>query len=307
MQTKRFAEYDLSRMMLGTVQFGMPYGIANTAGQPDYRQVREIIAAAIEGGVNCFDTAAAYGSSEEVLGRALRELDVLDEVVVVTKVQHLGSSDRADAATAERLIEQSVEASRRRLGLDCLPVVLFHREADAEYMDVLLSLRERGRLRHAGVSCGNEPGGAVRLAAQPGVEALQIPANVLDRRHQRSSAFEAASSHGTAAFVRSVFLQGLLLMPEDRIPEGLREVIPARRQLDRIRRRAGLSAPELAIRYMLSQGGVTCVLTGVESVGQVRDNIAIFERGPLGPETLRAVEAVEPDLPEEVLTPSMWQ
>jgi aryl-alcohol dehydrogenase-like predicted oxidoreductase len=307
MQTKRFGEYDLSRMMLGTVQFGMPYGIANTDGQPDYRQVLGIVEAAIEGGVNCFDTAAAYGSSEEVLGRALRELDVLEEVMVVTKVQHLSREDRADAATAKRLIVQSVEASRRRLGMDSLPVVLFHKEADAEYMDVLLSLKERGWLRHAGVSCGNEPGGAVRLAQQPGVEALQVPANLLDRRHQQSGALEAASSHGTAAFVRSVFLQGLLLMPEDRIPDGLREVVPVRRQLDRISRRAGLSAPELAIRYMLSQDGVTCVLTGVESAEQVRDNIAIFGHGPLEADILRAVKVAVPDLPEKVITPSMWQ
>ena len=56
-----------SRLMLGTVQFGLSYGVANRVGQPDYQDVVEIVAAALEGGVNAFDTAAAYGTSEEVL------------------------------------------------------------------------------------------------------------------------------------------------------------------------------------------------------------------------------------------------
>jgi aryl-alcohol dehydrogenase-like predicted oxidoreductase len=306
MQTRIFAEYELSRMMLGTVQFGLPYGIANTRGQPDYRGVLEILETAIEGGVNCFDTAAAYGSSEDVLGRALRELGVLEDVVVVTKVQHLSPEERADDATARRIIEQSVEASRRRLGIDRLPLVLFHREADAKHLGVLESLKEKGWLRHGGVSCGNRPGGAVRFARVPEVEALQIPANLLDRRHQRSGALEVAAANDVAVFVRSVFLQGLLLMPEDRIPEHLVDVISVRRGLDEIRTEAGLSPPELAIRYMLSQPGVTCVLTGVESVEQARENIRIFERGALDADTMRAVEEVEPNLPEKVVTPSMW-
>ena len=59
----------LSRLMLGTVQFGQPYGVANRTGQPTATEVREIVAAAIDGGVNCFDTAAAYGTSEQVLGQ----------------------------------------------------------------------------------------------------------------------------------------------------------------------------------------------------------------------------------------------
>ena len=63
-----------SKMMLGTVQFGLNYGIANTAGKPSYETARDIIKAAYENGVNCLDTAAGYGDSEEVLGRALTEI-----------------------------------------------------------------------------------------------------------------------------------------------------------------------------------------------------------------------------------------
>lgn len=306
MQTRPFAQYNLSRLMLGTVQFGLPYGVANRTGQPDLREVKEIIAVAVEGGVNCFDTAAAYGSSEEVLGRALHELQLTDRVVVITKVKALTSGETASPALAAKAIEQSVETSRQRLRLDCLPVVLFHRESDAQYLYVLEDLKSKGLLRHAGVSCDNTPGPALEFARSVYTSALQIPANVLDGRHQASGVFEEAATRGVAIFIRSVYLQGLLVMPEASVPSALRDVIPVRRRLEAIASEAGLSLAELAVRAMLSREGVTCVLTGVETVAQIRENIALFNRGPLSADLVSAVDAAVPTLPETLLTPGLW-
>ncbi len=234
-------DYRLSRLMLGTVQFGMPYGVANRTGQPTYDEVLAMVAAAVEGGVNCFDTAAAYGTSEEVLGRALHALGIADRVVVVTKVRPLTGAELADRVLASRAIEQSVADSRRRLQLDCLPVVLFHREADADSPRTCSQrLQAKGWLRYAGVSCDNRPGLATTFVAAGNMSALQLPANVLDRRHQRSGVFQEAASRGVAVFVRSVYLQGLLLMSEDDIPPALRGVIPVRRHLAAIASAAGM-------------------------------------------------------------------
>jgi aryl-alcohol dehydrogenase-like predicted oxidoreductase len=306
MEKIRFAEYNLSRLMLGTVQFGLPYGVANRAGQPDYDEVLAIVATAVDGGVNAFDTGASYGSSEEVLGRVLHELGVADRVVVITKIRALTPGESADAAAAARAIEESVANSRRRLRLDCLPVVLFHREADAVHLDVLERLKARGWLRQAGVSCDNVPGPAARFAGEPAVSALQIPANILDRRHLRAGSFTAAAARGVAVFVRSVYLQGLLLMPENEIPPALQAVVPARRALTAVAASAGMTLAELAVRYMLGQTGVTSVITGVETVAQVRENIALFSRSPLTTDLLAAVDAVVPDLPDALLTPFLW-
>jgi aryl-alcohol dehydrogenase-like predicted oxidoreductase len=306
METKRFAGYDLSRMMLGTVQFGMPYGVANRTGQPTYRDVLDMITAAVDGGVNCFDTAAAYGTSEEVLGRALRELKLLDRVIVVTKVRVLSPEVLADAARTAEAIEQSVAESRQRLGLECLPIVLFHRETDGVHLGVLERLKARGWLKHAGVSCDNRPGLARDLVAGGRAAALQLPGNVLDRRHQATGVFREAAARGVAVFIRSVYLQGLLLMPEDVIPAALQEVVPVRRRLAAIAREGGMTLAELALRYMLAQEGVTCVLTGVETVAQVRENVALFERGPLSAGMVKTVDAAVTALPELVLTPGQW-
>lgn len=299
-------EYQLSRLMLGTVQFGMPYGVGNQTGQPNYEDVKAILSVALEGGVNCFDTAAAYGSSEEVLGRALRELSAPDELVVVTKVRVLKPEELADPGLAARAIETSVADSRRKLQLDCLPVVLFHREGDAGYLPELQKLKERGWIKHYGVSCDNRPGSAAEIVKAGQASALQIPGNMLDPRHARSGIFQEAEAEGVAVFLRSVYLQGLLAMPEEKIPVALAAVLPVRRALAQLAAESGMQLHELALRYMLSQTGITCILTGVETVDQIRENIRLFARGPLDDDLLARVEEVIPDLPEEIITPSLW-
>lgn len=296
----------VSRVTLGTVQFGLPYGVANRTGQPDERTVTEIVAAALEGGVTCFDTAAIYGTSEEVLGRVLHGLGVAERVTVVTKVRPLAADESGSPSLALRAIEASVAESRCRLDLDCLPLVLFHREADAVHLDALVALRDRGWLRAVGVSCDNAPGPAARFAAHADVAALQLPANVLDPRHHHGGSFAAAAARGVAVFVRSVYLQGLLLMPEQEIPTALVSVIPVRRALAAIAAEAGMSLAELAVRCMLGVPGVTSLVIGVDTLAHLRENLAFVGRGPLDTVLAAAVVAAVPALPDTVLSPPLW-
>jgi len=304
--TALFADNEVSTLMLGTAQFGLPYGVANRTGQPDYATARAIVVTALEGGVNAFDTAPGYGTSEEVLGRVLHELGVADRVVVVTKIRPLIPAERVDADAAARAIAESVDTSRQRLRLDCLPAVIFHREADAIHLPQLEALKAKGWLRHAGVSCDNRPGPASDFAKIPGVDALQLPANILDHRHLRAGSIAAAATNGVAVFLRGTYLQGLLLMPEKKIPHALQGIVPVRRAVEAIASDAGMSMAELALRYLLGQPGVTSVLTGVERVSQIRENLALLNRGPLTTDVMAAIAAAVPDLPETLLTPSLW-
>jgi aryl-alcohol dehydrogenase-like predicted oxidoreductase len=299
--------FPISPLTLGTVQFGLAYGVANAGGRPAFREVIEILGTAIEGGITLLDTAAAYGESEEVIGRALRELAAHDRLRVITKVPPLSDAEFADPSAARRVIVDSVAGSRRKLGLDCLPLVMFHRERDAKYLDALLELGERGWLHGAGVSCNAAPAAAVEFAANSGISALQIPCNMLDPRYRQSGALECAAANAMAVFVRSIYLQGLLLMPEDRIPLLLEEVIPARRALERVLAAHGLTMASAALRYILSLEGVSSIVTGVDTPAQLRENLALAAQGPLPPETMAAIEAAVPALPELILTPPLWE
>ncbi len=302
--TERFGRR-LSKLMLGTVQFGLDYGIANRRGQPTYGEVLDIIACAHQGGVNCLDTAAAYGTSEEVIGKALRELGIRDEMTVVTKVCHLKEDRFSARRVREATVEKSVRTSCERLGLETLPVCLFHHEVPPDFFGALLKMRKKGLVAHVGASMVL-PENGVRCLAETPAEALQVPFNLMDARFQRAGGFAAVHARGTALFTRSVYLQGLVVMPEEAIIPELRQVVPVRRRLAALAAEAGMELAELALRYVLGTQGVTSVLVGVDTVGQMRENIALFDKGPLPDDLQEAVRKAVPPLPESLLNPANW-
>ncbi|MSU47281.1 MAG: aldo/keto reductase [Lacunisphaera sp.] len=304
MQTARFADLELSTLILGTVQFGLNYGIANKSGQPSYRTVLDILAAAHEGGVNCFDTAVIYGNSEEVLGKALAELGLKDKFIAITKVRHM-DDDFSSSQAADEFVEESVTGSLRRLGLDVLPICLFHAEGNFRYVESLLKLKDKGLVRHIGSSV-NTPEATASIIASGCAEALQIPTSILDHRFTRGGIFRDAKQHGIAIFVRSVYLQGLALMAEEEIPEDIGAVIPVRRKLQELASEAGMVMEELAARYVLSLPGFTCAVVGIETVQQVRHNTSLFAKKPLEPALVQAIEEIVTDLPDNILKPGMW-
>jgi aryl-alcohol dehydrogenase-like predicted oxidoreductase len=305
METRRFKDLDLSVLTLGTVQFGLPYGIANRTGQPPYAEVLAILEAARDGGVRCLDTAAVYGTSEEVLGRALAELGLRDSMIVATKVTQL-ADEGIGAREADALVEESVTRSLRNLRLDVLPICLFHLEGNfLRYADSLLRLKDKGLVRYVGSSVGF-PAPALEILGSGKAEAIQMPTSILDHRFLRRGVPDLAARQGAALFVRSIYLQGLLLMKEEDIMPELSAVIPVIRALRGIAAEAGIGIAALAVRYMLSLPGVTSLVVGVDTAAQMRENVAVFGAGPL-PADLRArVEQAVPDLPESILFPGNW-
>lgn len=296
-----------SGVVLGTAQLGGLYGVANRSGVPDAASARALIEAAWEAGITTFDTAAAYGGSEAALGRALRELGIADEAVVITKVRPLSPEEAASASSSRAAIRASVTRSSELLGLPRIPVLMMHREVDAQRVDLAAELVAEGLCDHVGVSTSNEPGPAAEFAKNPCIDALQVPLNVLDPRHRVAGTFSASAEHDVTVFVRSVFLQGLLLMPERNIHPLLRGIVPARRALQAVADDTGLSLAQLALRYVLTQPGDVRVVIGAEAPEQIRENLELYGTGEgLAPETMAAVADAVGDLPHFLITPNDW-
>lgn len=294
---------NLPKITLGTAQFGQDYGIANRSGQPSYECARDIIACAYEGGVNCLDTAALYGESEEVLGRALSELGIGDGVTVVTKVTAI--PEGLSPKDADAFVEQSVTRSLKRLRLETLPICLLHRDENINYLDSLLRLRDAGLVRHVGASVMT-PECARRVVENDGIEALQIPTNILDRRFMEYGLTRPTSDKSIALFVRSIYLQGLILMPVESVPVQLAEVKPVIATLTSLAGEAGMTLAEMAMRYVMSLDGVTSVIVGVETVEQMRKNLAVSSKGPLDADLMARIEAAVPWMPDHVVMPTLW-
>jgi aryl-alcohol dehydrogenase-like predicted oxidoreductase len=275
-----------SKLMLGTVQFGMNYGVANTTGKPSFEAVKTILKAAYDGGVTALDTAPEYGDSEEVIGRALDELGLAGCFRIVTKIPKL-----PEGRDAEKFIAESLENSLRRLRIERVDAALLHAEEDFIYLDALKSMVGRGLTAAAGVSLNT----AAHRADGDAADCLQVPASLLDRR------FDGCFGKGRHVFVRGAYLQGMLLMPEEKV--FITEVLARRRELEKL----GLPMAELALRYLFSKPEPKSILTGVETVAQLEENIRIAALPPLDDDDLRAVDAIAfPEIPEMCVSPYFW-
>jgi len=189
------------------VQFGLPYGIANRGCQTSPDEVTAILAAAKLHGLDSLDTAIGYGDSEAILGRA-----GVTEWRIVTKLP--GLEDETDVAG---WVEQKIAASLARLRVKKLHGVLLHRPSDLlrrcgdSLFEALLALKRSGAADKIGLSIYG-PEELDQLESFP-FDLVQSPLNVLDRRLIESGWMQRLKDRGVEVHARSIFLQGLLLMP----------------------------------------------------------------------------------------------
>jgi len=197
-----------AELILGTVQFGLRYGIAGRDEAVPEDEVRSILAVAVAGGIRTLDTAPVYGDIEQRLDRLCDGLPLS----VISKIAPVP----LNAPSAIEAVRASVAQSRARLGAR-LSTVLFHAADDLLRPDAEALWRaatdEAGDVR-VGVSV-YDPATLAVLRARHGVSVAQIPASPLDQRLRMSGL--AAPLAGIEVHARSVFLQGLLLMRPDEV------------------------------------------------------------------------------------------
>lgn len=286
-----------SKLVLGTVQFGLNYGIANTDGKPSAERVRQILQKAYDRGIRTLDTAATYGESETVLGNELATLGLPDKMKIVSKVPPL--PENCTDTDAEKFIMDSIEKSLTNLKINQLDAVLFHNENNLKYIKILRKAKDAGLTRSIGASLDSiVPENAYEC------EAVQVPGNILDRRFLEF--MRKAHKNGTKIYDRSVYLQGLLLMPEERIPEPLKEVVEYRRKLENLAKEINITPAELYVRYLFSIPEIDGVLTGVDTVEQLEYNCNTAEAGALSEDVKAKIFSIIPALPEYIIRPAVW-
>lgn len=297
-------EERISNFVLGTAQLGMDYGIANVQGQPSEEAACKIIGEALKYGVNCFDTAQAYGNSEVVLGKALKRCGADSNIKIVSKL-----SPKLQPTDSEA-VKQSIEASRRNLGVHQLWCLMLHR---ADWLDswnkglgqTLCSSRQAGEVKYLGVSVYT-PDEARRALEHADIQVVQVPCNLWDQRMLQEGIFDLARKKDKLCFVRSVYLQGLLLLS----PEDVAEKLPAAEKVSRkwfeLVGKSDQSPQQLSIRFELSLN--VPLVIGVENVQQLDEDARLFQQAPLPADVSEGIRSqLSPFLSDETVDPSLWQ
>lgn len=305
-----------SRLTLGTVQLGLPYGIANKNGKPDETTASTILDAAVAGGITSFDTANTYGNAEQVLSDYFEHRPQRQPRPLIVTKMHL----RADAGTTpeevERMMYANAASSLGNLRLTKLPVLMLH---NPEVLDtheetvtrVAKQLVKEGLVERMGVSLRvytHAQFDELWQTVQDDVyEAVQVPINILDTRLLAYRGLQRLDQAGKLVFARSVFLQGLLFMEDRELPNHLRDAAAPLSVLRAVAAREGMTVAQLAFSFVRDLPEIDSLVFGAETPGQVRDNLRLFH-GPAISEAARAeILASFADMPEHIVNPAVWE
>lgn len=252
------------RLGLGTVQFGLDYGITNATGKVSQREAQLILEHAREKGARILDTAALYGDSEAVLG----EIACDKHFDIVTKTPKFGGC--GTAAEAADMLQDGFVTSLRKLRAPTVYALLVHDVNDllGPFGDALwkrmVALRDQGLVRRIGMSTyeGHE---IDTVLARYEPDLVQLPLNAIDLRLVHGGQLERLARRNIEVHVRSVFLQGLLLQPPSELRGKfaiLRESITG---LHECFTSAGLSVMEGLIGSVFTHPEVDRIIVGATS------------------------------------------
>ena len=287
----------VSRLCLGCMTYGEPAQGAHPWTLPEEAS-RPQIRAAIEAGINFFDTANIYsnGSSEEILGRALRDFAQRDEIVLATKLRYGWRKGPNTQGLSRKVILAEIDASLRRLGTDYVDLLQIHRWDAAtpieETMEALHDVVKAGKARYIGASsmCAWQFAKAQAVAQQQGwtrFVSMQPELNLLYREEEREM-LPLCLDQGVGVIPWSPLARGRLARPWGEVTQRQdndvfgktlfahsedndREVAAALAQVAAAR---GVARAQVALAWVLAQPGVTAPIVGVAKPEQLHDAVA---------------------------------
>jgi len=285
----------VNRLALGTVQFGLPYGIANQAGQVTRTEAKAMLQLAVNNGIDTLDTAIAYGESETCLG----EVGTQDFKLVTKLALPDGCAD------VRGWVQEQVAGSLTRLGVRAVYGLLLHRSEQLlgsngkAFYQALQELKDSGQVQKVGVSIYS-PSELEAISKLFCLDLVQAPFNLVDRRLHTTGWLRRLKNDGVEIHTRSVFLQGLLLMPQAAIPNKFAQWGELWKRWHKWLSDYDVSAVQACLSFPLAFSEIDRVVVGADSVNQLEQIIAA------------AISVSPVDLPdlhceaESLINPACW-
>ena len=297
----------LNKLVLGTVQLGLDYGINNPNGKPSKKESLEILNFAYKKGIRIFDTAYAYGNAEEILGEFLKSGATGKKAKIITKLKPNIFLDYN--GEAYDIIAENLKESLKRIKSSYVDGYLFHTPAyikEEKLVESLVRLKKQGLVKNIGVSiCEKED--AIYAAGLSQIDYIQIPYSIFDQRLDKTDFFKLAKKNGKKIFARSAFLQGLFFMAEEKIPLHLENVKTYFRKLDRIISKYNLSRQQAALLFSLKNEDIDYVVFGVDNIKQLKDDIDIAEKNINCDQCIKELKAGFVNIQKNIIFPSLWK
>lgn len=281
-----------AKIILGTVQLGIPYGINNSIGKPSREVAHATLNQAFDHGIRILDTADAYGEALEIIGQFHRKF--LKKFKVINKF-------KLDGKPLEEKLTQCLEL----LELHNLHCYMYHSFLDyqaGQFSKELRALKQRGLIELMGVSIYDINQLAV-VTSDPEVDVIQLPVNILDLNLEKEKLILAARAQGKEIHARSIYLQGLLLRDPSLLSGNLMAMKTYLDNFSSLCNRLHIQKQKVALSYVLQKDFINYAVLGIDSPQQLEENMKIIE--DLVEEPLQTI-AVE-DEHVILLNPSNWK
>jgi aryl-alcohol dehydrogenase-like predicted oxidoreductase len=280
------------KLILGTVQFGLNYGINNTKGKPEKEKVYQILSYAYESGIKYLDTAELYGNAHDLIGE-FHKTYPKKKFEIITKFPHeFGST-----------LEDKINTYLDQLGVNHLHAILFH--CFESYVSHSKELK--GKIKNVdkiGVSVyTNEQ---MELVINDiNIDIIQIPFNLFDNINHRGNVLLKAKQKNKIIHTRSAFLQGLFFMKKDNKNKIRVKLEKELEIISNICSKYSISVGSLALNYCLNQPSIDGVLIGVDSLSQLEENISYSNSG-ISDLYINDINEIKIE-DAEILNPSLWK
>lgn len=295
-------------LCLGTVQFGMDYGIRGKK-RPPLSDCLEMLDYAVHNGINTIDTANAYGEAEDVVGAYFGKVPAVRRQIQLISKFRPNLLDGIPEEEYYPVMKANLEESLCRLRTDYLDGYLLH---SARYVyndaiiEALVRLKTEGYVTSVGVSV-YETDEARAGIMRDNLDFLQLPYSVLDQRMRHDGVFALAEERGFPLHSRSAFIQGLVLMEPGEVPPFLREKAgPILQKISLFCKETGLTRIQLAMGFVKRQTAISHLVFGVRNLEQLREDVSIFQQD-LPDDVADELEARFSGIAADIVVPSLWK
>lgn len=253
----------IKNIAIGTVQFGLDYGISNTQGEVSIDEINCILDYAIANGISTLDTAKAYNRSEQKLGEiALEKFDIITKLITLNN------------------FEKDIEDSFTKLNVQSLYAVLVHDfhsfiNNEKEYHNFRKACIGKTKIGRIGFSLNRLSELEYLLENNIEFDIIQVPYNIFDQRF--SAYFQQLKSLDVEIHTRSTFLQGLFFLENKKIPIKLLGLNPSLTKIKKISKDSSISIESLALNFVLYNKFIDKVVIGVTSKNELNKNIIAIE------------------------------
>ncbi len=253
------------KLMLGTVQFGLDYGLTNVSGQTSREEINKILNFSKSISLNFLDTSYGYGESEKALGESG---EILSQFKVVTKLANLTVSGIS--------VTDSLNHSLSNLKVESVYGLLFHNPDDLlsnkahEYFGEILRLKNEKKVQKIGVSVYTVEQ-LEQILDKFNLDIVQIPLNIFDQRFLENNFLKKIKNRGIEIHIRSVFLQGLLLENPNSVNSFFKDIKKNLEHFNHTAQELKMKPIELLLAFANGIREVDQVIVGVNNLQHLQE------------------------------------